>query len=183
MTENNFDEQAQVTPEATPEDDIATGEIVEEPTPVTDSDRVAELETLLAERTADLQRLGAEYVNYKKRVDRDRLQSRQAGVESVVQDLLPVLDSIALARQHEDLGEGFRLVADELNRVAVKHGLVGFGEVGEAFDPNLHEALMQLPLPDGTEVDEPTVSQVMQPGYMLGDRVLRPARVGVANPA
>ena len=145
--------------------------------------RIAELEDLLGERTTDLQRLGAEYANYKRRVDRDRLVARQAGVESVVGDLLPVLDGIELARQHDDMAQGFQLVADELTKVTVKHGLTSFGEVGEPFDPNFHEALMQAPLPDGSEVEETTISQVIQIGYRLNDRVLRPARVAVANPA
>lgn len=146
-------------------------------------ERILELQDQLAERTTDLQRLGAEYVNYKKRVDRDRLQARQSGVETVVNDLLPVLDSIELARQHDDITQGFQMVADELTRITVKHGLVSFGAVGEPFDPNFHEALMQAPLADGTEVDETTVSQVIQIGYRLHDRVVRPARVAVANPS
>lgn len=136
-------------------------------------------EALAAERTADLQRLQAEYVNYKKRVDRDRALARQAGVEAVVADLMPVLDSITLAKSHEDLAGGFKAVADELEKIASKHGLVAFGEVGEPFDPNLHDALMQLPM-EGVTVT--TISQVMQQGYLLGDRVIRPARVAVANP-
>ncbi len=138
--------------------------------------------SLAAERTADLQRLQAEYVNYKRRVDRDRSLSRQSGVESVVTDLMPVLDTVALARTHDDLGAGFKMVADELEKVAAKHGLIAFGEVGDVFDPNRHDALMEVPL-EGTEVEVTTVSQVMQRGYVLGERVIRPARVGVANPA
>lgn len=144
-------------------------------------DREAELEQLVSERTADLQRLQAEYVNYKRRVDRDRALAKQSGAESVVSDLLPVLDSIDLARQHDDMTQGFEMVADVLGKLANKHGLVSFGAVGDAFDPTLHEALMQVPL-EGQEVTETTVSQVMQIGYKLGDRVLRPARVAVANP-
>lgn len=145
--------------------------------------RISELEERLAERTTDLQRLGAEYVNYKKRVDRDRAQARQAGVEVVVNDLLPVLDSIDLARQHDDVTEGFQMVADELTRITTKHGLVSFGQVGEPFDPNFHEALMHAPLEGGAEVEVTTVSQVIQTGYRLHDRVVRPARVAVADPA
>lgn len=137
-------------------------------------------EALAAERTGDLQRLQAEYVNYKKRVDRDRALSRQAGVEAVVADLMPVLDSIELARLHGDLEGGFKLVADELEKLATKYGLVAFGEVGEEFDPARHDALMQVPLDEPVTVV--TISQVMQRGYQLGDRVVRPARVGVANP-
>ena len=141
---------------------------------------VAALQKLVDERTADLQRLQAEYANYKKRVDRDRALSRQAGIEAVVRDLLPVLDSVEAAREHDELVGGFKLVADELEKIATKYGLTSFGEVGEAFDPQVHEALMQMPY-DG-EITEPTVSAVMQKGVVLHDRVLRPARVGVANP-
>lgn len=138
-------------------------------------------EAVAAERTEDLQRLSAEYVNYKRRVDRDRNLSRQAGVEAVVTDLMPVLDSISLARSHDDLAGGFKLVADELEKVTGKYGLVAFGEVGEPFDPNRHDALMEIPIEGGVTVT--TVSQVMQQGYSLGERVIRPARVGVANPS
>ncbi len=136
---------------------------------------------LAAERTADLQRLQAEYSNYKRRVDRDRSLSRQAGVEAVVADLMPVLDSISLAREHDDLSGGFKMVADALEKVTAKHGLTSFGAVGDAFDPNRHDALMEIPM-DG-EVTVTTISQVMQQGYVLGERVIRPARVGVANPS
>ena len=143
-------------------------------------DKVAELEALVAERTLDLQRVAAEYVNYKKRVDRDRDLARQSGIEAVVNDLMPVLDHIELAKQHESLEGGFRMIADELQRVAAKYGLTAFGAVGEAFDPNLHDALMAVPLDEPVEVV--TISQVMQQGYLLGSRVVRPARVAVANP-
>ena len=196
MTSHTFpeDRPADVpTEDLTAEAEVSTEEAVDGPVvdtapptvedQPTSDDRVAELEDRLAERTTDLQRLGAEYVNYKKRVDRDRLQARQAGVEVVVSDLLPVLDSIDLARQHDDITEGFQMVADELTRITVKHGLVSFGEVGEPFDPNVHEALMHAPLADGIEVDQTTVSQVIQTGYRLHDRIVRPARVAVADPA
>ncbi len=97
--------------------------------------KIGELEELANERTADLQRLQAEYANYKKRVDRDRALSRQGGVEAVVLDLLPVLDSIEAAREHDELTGGFKLVADELERLTGKYGLAVYGEVGDAFDP------------------------------------------------
>ncbi|WP_415119657.1 nucleotide exchange factor GrpE [Micropruina sp.] len=143
------------------------------------SAKISELEELAAERTADLQRLQAEYANYKKRVDRDRALSRQGGVEAVVLDLLPVLDSVEAARSHDELTGGFKLVADELERIGAKYGLSVYGEVGDAFDPTIHEALMHVPLPD---VEVTTVSAVMQKGVRLDDRVIRPARVGVAEP-
>ena len=144
------------------------------------SAREEDLEAALAERTADLQRLHAEYVNYKKRVDRDRDVARLKGVESVVNDLLPVVDAIEAARQHDQVDGGFKLVVEALQKVFGKHGLVVYGEVGEEFDPHLHEALMQVPL----EGDHTTtvISAVMQKGIQMGDRVVRPARVGVADP-
>lgn len=93
-----------------------------------------------------------------------------------------MLDSIDAARQHGELDGGFKLVADELERVATKHGVELFGcQVGDEFDPTMHEALMQMPLADGP-VETPTVSAVMQSGARIGDRIVRPARVGVAQP-
>lgn len=141
--------------------------------------KIGELEELITERTADLQRLQAEYANYKKRVDRDRALARLGGIEAVVLDLLPVLDSIEAAREHDELTGGFKLVAEELERLSAKYGLNVYGAVGEPFDPNVHEALMHVPM-EGVEVA--TVSAIMQKGVMLNDRVLRPARVGVAEP-
>ena len=138
---------------------------------------------LAAERLADLQRLQAEYVNYRKRVERDRDVARDAGVASVLEALLPVMDDVHLARQHGDLEGGpFAAIADKLESALGRAGLQRFGEPGEAFDPAVHEALMhtQAELAEGTEVT--TVVQVLQPGYKIGDRVLRAARVAVADP-
>ncbi len=194
-TEHVEHEDLVKVPHDEPTEDVAEeaveGEVVDQPDtvaeaaqgsedPFADQAPAKDWESVAAERTADLQRLQAEYVNYKKRVDRDRHLSRQAGVEAVVMDLMPVLDSISLARTHDDMTGGFKMVADELEKVANKHGLTSFGEVGDAFDPNRHDALMEVPLDEPVEVD--TISQVMQPGYALGDRVVRPARVGVARP-
>lgn len=165
-------------------DGEAVGEGVEV-TPETDpatqaaSNRVTELEQLVGERTADLQRLQAEYVNYKKRVDRDRDLARNAGVERVLVELLPILDAVGMADEHGELTGGFKLVADELDKLAARHGLVAFGAVADEFDPHKHDALMHLPMPGATVT---SVSQVMQRGYALGDRVLRPARVAVSDP-
>ena len=142
--------------------------------------KIAELEELANERTADLQRLQAEYANYKKRVDRDRSHARSAGVEAVVNDLLPVLDAIDAARQHGEVEGGFKLVADELEKVAAKYGLVTYGEPGDPFDPQVHEALMHMPYEGDHEVT--VVSAVIQRGVKLNERVIRPARVGVADP-
>ncbi len=148
--------------------------------PIEPKSELEQLQELVAERTGDLQRLHAEYANYKKRVDRDRALSRAAGIEAVVLDLLPVLDSIEAAREHSELVGGFKLVAEELEKVSAKYGLAVFGEVGDPFDPQIHEALMQMPM--AGELDGPTVSAVMQRGVKLNDRVIRPARVGVAEP-
>jgi molecular chaperone GrpE len=148
--------------------------------PVADKDsRVTELETALAERTADLQRLQAEYVNYKRRVDRDRDVSRKTGEESVLKDLLAVLDDIRSAGEHGELNGAFKAVGDEVARVTAKHGLVAFGEKGDTFDPHVHEALLHSLSPD---VTGPTCVEILQPGYRVGERVLRPARVAVAEP-
>ena len=141
--------------------------------------RVSELETALAERTADLQRLQAEYVNYKRRVDRDRDVSRKTAVESVLKDLLPALDDIRSAGEHGELTGAFKAVGDAVTGVAAKHGLESFGEKGDPFDPHVHEALLHSLSPD---VSGPTCVEILQPGYRVGERVIRPARVAVAEP-
>jgi molecular chaperone GrpE len=143
------------------------------------TDRSAELAGKLAERTADLQRVQAEYANYRKRVERDRTAVREFALASVLMELLPVLDDIGRARDHDELTGGFKAVADSLERVAGKLGLTTFGKAGEVFDPNVHEALMHA---YSAEVTEPTCVQVLQPGYKVGERILRPARVAVAEP-
>jgi molecular chaperone GrpE len=142
-------------------------------------DRVAQLTQALAERTADLQRLQAEYVNYKRRVDRDRQANRELAVASVLTELLHTLDDIGRARDAGELEGAFKAVAESVERVAEKAGLVRYGEVGDAFDPRIHEALMHNYSDD---VDGPTATMVMQPGYRLGDRILRAARVAVSEP-
>lgn len=164
-------------PDEAPEDGAAT------PADPIAAAKVAELEEVAAERTADLQRLQAEYANYKKRVDRDRGLARAGGIEAVVLDLLPVLDSIEAAREHDELVGGFKLVADELEKLATKYGLEVYGEVGDVFDPQVHEALMHMPYPGEEELTETTISAIIQKGVKLNDRVLRPARVGVADPS
>lgn len=139
----------------------------------------AELATQLAERTADLQRLQAEYANYRKRVDRDRAMVKEQAVAGVLSELLPVLDDIGRARDHGELTGGFAKVSESLETVAGKLGLSAFGAKGEPFDPTVHEALMHSYSPD---VTEPTCVEILQPGYRIGERVLRPARVAVAEP-
>jgi molecular chaperone GrpE len=133
----------------------------------------------LAERTADLQRVTAEYANYRKRVERDRIAVREHALANVLASLLPVLDDIGRAREHGELTGGFKSVADSLEAVTSKLGLQGYGESGEPFDPNVHEALMHS---YSASVSEPTCVQILQPGYRVGERILRPARVAVAEP-
>jgi molecular chaperone GrpE len=139
-----------------------------------------ELRTQLAERTADLQRLQAEYANYRKRVERDRATVREHAVASALTELLPVLDAISQAREHGELSGGFKSVADSLQAALGKLGLVSYGQRGDAFDPKIHEALTHMYSPD---VTEDTCVEVFQPGYKVGERILRPARVAVAEPA
>jgi molecular chaperone GrpE len=145
---------------------------------------LAEEDTMAATLLADLQRLQAEYVNYKKRVDRDREVIRHTAVGSVVESLLPVLDDIHMARQAGDLAGGpFAAIADKLEATLGRFGVERLGEVGQEFDPNVHEALMHVEaeLPEGATGT--TVVQVLQPGYRIGDRMVRAARVSVADPA
>jgi len=136
--------------------------------------------TMLAERTADLQRLQAEYANYRKRVERDRIAVREQALANVLHGLLPVLDDIGRAREHGELTGGFKSVAESLESIVVKLGLTAFGESGDPFDPTLHEALMHS---YSADVTEPTAVQILQPGYKVGERIIRPARVAVAEPA
>jgi molecular chaperone GrpE len=139
------------------------------------------LEEQLAERTSDLQRLQAEYVNYKRRVDRDRELVRAQGEAAVLQSLLTVLDDIARAADHGELEGGFKAVADALQQAVAKHKLQAFGAEGEPFDPALHEAVFHAG--ESSEIETTTVHSVMRTGYKHGDRVLRPATVGVVDPA
>jgi molecular chaperone GrpE len=137
------------------------------------------VERQLAERTADLQRLQAEYVNYKRRVDRDRELVRQNATYGVLSSLLPVLDDIDRAREHGELEGGFKAVADSLDRIVSGLGLTKFGAPGEPFDPNVHEALAHGHSPDVTET---VVEHLAQAGYRIGDRVVRAAKVTVLDP-
>jgi molecular chaperone GrpE len=144
------------------------------------NEEMAKLREQLADRTADLQRIQAEYANYRKRVDRDRTAVRELALANVLTEMLPALDAIGQARQHDELSGGFKSVAESLESAASKLGLVTYGEPGEPFDPKIHEALAHSFSPD---VDEVTCAEIFQPGYKVGDRILRPARVLVAEPA
>ncbi|WP_194949326.1 nucleotide exchange factor GrpE [Actinomyces trachealis] len=135
----------------------------------------------LARARADLYNLQQEYQSFVRRSREGAQGHREAGQAAVVEALIPVLDEVALAREHGDLTGPFEAMAGKLESVlGDKFGLVRFGEVGEVFDPALHEALMAV---ESAEVEEPTVNLVLQPGYRLGERVVRAARVQVANPA
>jgi molecular chaperone GrpE len=173
------DVAAQEADVAAQEADVAVLEgILEEPPAAARPE--ADAEARLAERTADLQRLQAEYANYRKRVDRDRAAVREQAVASTLAGLLPVLDAIDQAREHGELSGGFKSVADTLQAALGRLGLVVYGEKGDAFDPKIHEALTHSYSPD---VAEDTCVEILQPGYKVGDRILRPARVAVAEPA
>lgn len=157
--------------------DLPTAE--EAPAGAEASDELATAKRELAERTADLQRLQAEYQNYRKRVERDRLTVREIAVSNILETLIPVLDDIGRAREHGEVTGGFKSVSDNLETVVAKLGLQQFGKEGEPFDPNLHEALMHS---YSSDVAEDTCVQVLQPGYRIGERIIRPAMVAVAEP-
>lgn len=173
MTENPADETAVEVEVGTPEDvPTSTEAPVEAAAPTA--------EEQLAERTADLQRLQAEYQNYRKRVERDRALARTAGEANVLRSLLTVLDDLGRAEQHGELTGGFKAVADALQQAVKAHQLESFGEPGEAFDPHLHEALFHAG--ESADIDVTTIASVVRTGYRVGDEVLRHAQVGVEDP-
>jgi molecular chaperone GrpE len=135
--------------------------------------------TLLDERTRDLQRVQAEYANYRKRAERDRLAAGELAVGRALAELLPVLDDIDRARDHGDLTGALKAVADHLEAVFAKLGLQAFGDEGDEFDPAIHEAVMHDESPD---VSVPTATKVLRKGYKHGERLLRAAMVGVTDP-
>ncbi|MBT3165462.1 nucleotide exchange factor GrpE [Streptomyces sp. Vc74B-19] len=192
MTEETpgFDEQQQPdVPSGAPTDDAepkAAAPSEEEAAPAGDTGQdaalVAQLDqarTALGERTADLQRLQAEFQNYRRRVERDRVAVKEVAVANLLSELLPVLDDIGRAREHGELVGGFKSVAESLETTVAKLGLQQFGKEGEPFDPTIHEALMHSYAPDVTET---TCVAILQPGYRIGERTIRPARVAVAEP-
>ena len=149
-------------------------EVVEEAAaPVQETDPVAAL-------TADLQRLQAEYANYRKRVERDRSLAHEMAIGAVLTELLALLDDVDRAESHGELTGGFKAVADQLNTIVSRIGLEKYGVEGEVFDPQIHEALMH---DTSADVAVPTASKILQPGYKYKERVLRPARVSVTDPA
>ena len=133
----------------------------------------------VATLTADLQRLQAEYANYRKRVDRDRASTTEFAFAAVLMEFLPVLDDLDRAAEHGELTGGFKAVADRINSIVEKLGLSKFAEANVPFNPEIHEALTHE---SSTEVTHPTASKILQPGYKYKERVIRPARVAVTEP-
>ena len=152
-------------------DDAVTPEVLEE-APGQETDPVATL-------TADLQRLQAEYANYRKRVERDRTVASEIATASVLTELLATLDDIDRASSHGELTGGFKAVADQLASLTNRFNLERYGVDGDVFDPQIHEALMHE---TSTDVASPTASKILQPGYKYKERILRPARVVVTEP-
>ncbi|BAG20262.1 nucleotide exchange factor GrpE [Streptomyces griseus] len=191
MTEETpgFEEKPDVPSGATPDDaEPKAADSSEEETaaPAGDLDptvgltaQLDQARTALGERTADLQRLQAEYQNYRRRVERDRVTVKEIAVANLLSELLPVLDDVGRARDHGELVGGFKSVAESLETTVAKLGLQQFGKEGEPFDPTIHEALMHSYAPDVTET---TCVAILQPGYRIGERTIRPARVAVAEP-
>ena len=148
---------------------------------IADDDASAEnsLEAQLAERTEDLQRLNAEYTNYRRRTERDRQAVIETTKAKVLADFLPILDDLELARQHGDLNEGpLKAIADKLTGVLTTNQLTPFGAEGDAFDPEVHEAVQDL-----STGDEQVIGTVLRRGYTVGERVVRTAMVIIADPA
>jgi molecular chaperone GrpE len=174
------------SPETTESDDAlekgASAEASDPDLEGSDSQLVASyLEQALAERTSDLQRIQAEYVNYKRRVERDRDLVRENATYAALAPIVEVLDTIDRAREHADLDEGFQAVAEQLERVVSKAGLVKYGEPGDPFDPRFHEALSHIG--EDPEVEVTTCKVVAKAGYRIGERVVRAAQVLVVDPA
>ena len=145
-----------------------------------DTEATSDTERQLAERTADLQRLQAEYLNYKRRVDRDRDLVRENATYAALSPIVEVLDNIDRAREHGPLEGGFKAVAEQLERVVAQAGLQKFGEPGDPFDPTLHEALSHVG--EDPEVTVTTCKVIAKAGYRIGDRVVRAAQVLVVDP-
>ena len=149
-----------------------TTEVVTEEAATESVDPVAAL-------TEDLQRLQAEYANYRKRVERDRALSAEVAISSVLLEFLAILDDLDRAEAHNELSGGFKAVADQVIATTSKLGLEKFGDAPSAFDPNIHDALMHE---TSADVSETTVTKILQPGYKYKERILRPARVIVTDP-
>lgn len=163
-------------PEGTPEDPLAALDF--EPEGV--SPELDEAQRLAAERLEDLQRERASFTNYRNRSIRDQEAARTRGVEDVLNALLPVLDDVDRARQAGELAGPFAAIAEKLDGALARFGVERFGVVGEEFDPTFHEALMHE---ESADVETATIKHVIEPGYRIGERVVRAARVAVVGPA
>ena len=147
---------------------------------VVSDEAVAEVIDPVTALTEDLQRLQAEFANYRKRIERDRSLASDLAISSVLFEFLAILDDLDRAESHGELSGGFKAVAEQINATMTKLGLEKYGSAPEAFDPNIHEALLHE---TSSEVRETTVSKILQPGYKYKERILRPARVVVTDPA
>lgn len=179
--DGSADEAEDKADEADDEEDVIEEDVIEDDSEVDFmGDAADEVDKRVAELTTDLQRLQAEYVNYKRRVDRDRELVSQNATYKVLTPIVEVLDTIDRAREHGEVDGGFKAVADQLEKIVTNLGLKKFGEPGDVFDPNRHEALSHM----GTdpEVEETSVKLVAKAGYMIGDRVVRAAQVLVVDP-
>jgi molecular chaperone GrpE len=186
VTEQHFPDEAQ--PSVDTEGDVPSGAADDREPPETGTsvgggqpveDPLAVAQATIAALTDDLKRLQAEYLNYKRRVDRDRELVLQNAKFTILSALLPVLDDLDRAREHGELEGGFKAVADSLERIVASQGLIKFGAPGDEFDPRLHEALMHSHSPDVTTT---TCQHIVNAGYKIGDRVVRPAKVTVVDP-
>ena len=148
-------------------------------TEVVTEEAAAESKDPVAALTEDLQRLQADYANYRKRVERDRTLAAEVAISSVLIEFLAILDDLDRAAAHNELTGGFKSVADQIIATTAKLGLEKYGEAPATFDPNFHDALMHE---TSAEVTETTVTKILQPGYKFKERVLRPARVVVSDP-
>jgi molecular chaperone GrpE len=144
------------------------------------SDELTVTMMALAEMTADLQRVQADYANYRKRVERDRELVRENATYSALAPIIDVLDTIDRARGHGELVGGFKAVSDQLERIVANQGLIRFGEPGDPFDPTIHEALSHIG--QDPEVTVTTCQHIAKVGYRIGDRVVRVAQVLVVDP-
>jgi len=146
---------------------------------VVSDEAVAEVIDPVTALTEDLQRLQAEFANYRKRVERDRAQASEVAISSVLFEFLAILDDLDRAESHGELSGGFKAIAEQITAATTKLGLEKYGGAPEVFDPNIHEALLHE---TSGEVKETTVTKILQPGYKHKERVLRPARVVVTDP-
>jgi len=146
---------------------------------VVSDEAVAEVIDPVTALTEDLQRLQAEFANYRKRIERDRSLASDLAISSVLFEFLAILDDLDRAESHGELSGGFKAVSEQINTTMTKLGLEKYGSAPEAFDPNIHEALLHE---TSSEVRETTVSKILQPGYKYKERILRPARVVVTDP-